>query len=311
MGTERGSESARHHKEMEPLQKQILPAILSKKVSDVTAEDVIEMLRPIWIDHGPTARNVQSHLKQVMDWAIQLEFRTTNPASRTVTRSLGKQPAARNHPAAPYQDLGRYLAIIKDSDYWWANRYCLIFLAFTEDRSGEAREAVWDDVDFDQATLTIPAHRMKSGIEHVVPLPTQAMEILRFAASKPRHSKGTIFPPQRGGVFLPRSGLGKITRELSLPFVPHGLRATFKTWTDEQRPDQRDLAEMSLAHTVGSPSERAYRRTIFLDQRRQLLQDYADFLTETMGPVISPKDQDQDASDIAGLEQALGKLRTA
>ena len=264
--------------------------ILSKKVSDVTAEDVLDILRPIWIKHSSTAQKVQSHLKQVMDWAIQLEFRTTNPAIRPAIRSLGKQPAAKPHDAAPYEELGSYLATIRDSDYWWANKYCLIFLAFTEDRSDEAREATWNEVDFDKATLTIPAHRMKNNVEHVIPLPTQAMEIVRFAKSKGIHSKGSIFWPQRGGVFVPEDGMSKITRELNLPFEPHGLRASFKTWTDEQRGEQRDLAERSLSHVVGKPSERTYSRTILLDQRRKLLQEYADFLTETMGPVISPND---------------------
>ena len=137
-----------------------------------------------------------------MDWAIQMEYRTTNPATQSVMRSLGKQPEPEHHQAAPYQKLGGYLGQIMDSDTWWAAKYCLIFIAFTEDRSGEAREARWEDVDWDEETLTIPAERMKGGVEHVIPLCTQAMEILRFAWSKPRHSKGTIFPPQRGGSFM-------------------------------------------------------------------------------------------------------------
>ena len=267
--------------------------ILTKLVSDINAEDVIDVLRPIWIDKSATANNVQNHLKQVMDWAIRLEFRTTNPAVRSNTRLMGTQPPPVHHPAAPYQDLGQYLAQIRDSDTWWAEKYCLLFMALTADRSGEAREATWDDVDMEKATLTIPAERMKGPDDHVVPLSTPAMEILRLAKRKGR-SRGIIFPPKRGGDSIGDSNLSDLTKRLALPFVPHGLRSSFKDWVSENHPEARELAEMSLAHVVGNRVERAYRRTNLLEQRRKLLQEYADFLSQTCGPFIAPKDENQD-----------------
>ena len=209
-------------------------SILHKRVSDINAEDVLDVLRPIWIDKSATANNVQSHLKQVMDWAIRLEYRTTNPAVRSNTRLMGTQPPPVHHPAAPYQDLGQYLAQIRDSDAWWGEKYCLLFMALTADRSGEAREATWDDVDMEKATLTIPAERMKGPDDHVVPLSTQAMDILRLAKRKGRHSRGTIFPPKRGGVFIgapnlsalvPRQPFLPIYRRLVLPVHLLGRRS--------------------------------------------------------------------------------------
>ena len=71
---------------------------------------------------------------------------------------------------------------------------------------------------------------MKGDKPHVIPLSKQAMGILRFAWSKPRHSQGTIFPPQRGGISLGRGRLTEITKKLDLPFTPHGLRASFGNW---------------------------------------------------------------------------------
>ena len=290
--------------------------ILAKTLSDVTRDDVLDILRPIWIDHRSTGSRVQDHLNQILLFAIDREYRTTNPANRkSVTLSLGRQPPPEHHPAAPYTELGDYLAKIRDSGYWWAAKYSLLFLAFTEDRNGEITQAVWSDVDWEKETLTIPANRMKSGIEHVIPLSTSAMEILRFAWSKPHHSKGTIFPPKMGGLSLNNDALAEIPREMKMPFVPHGLRSSFKDWVTEKHPECRELAEISLAHVVGNATERAYRRTILLPQRRELLQAYADFLAETMGPVISPKDQnrDQDAADmddIASLQEAVINLFT-
>ena len=284
---QKGKRKAKDIEDRWNISKKYCLPILSKRVSDVDAEDVLNVFRPIWIPNPATANTVQSHLHQVMNWAIQMKYRTTNPASRSVMRSLGKQPPPEPRPAAPYKKLGGYLGKIRDAKYGWAPKYCIIFLAFTEDRSGEAREAEWSDIDWDKETLTIPGHRMKGGIEHVVPLPRQAMELLRFAWSKPHHSKDKIFPPPRGGTSLDRDALAKITRELGLQFVPHGLRSSFTDWVSENRPESENLSEISLAHVVGTKTRRAYARSILLEPRRKLLQEYADFLTKTMGPVIA------------------------
>ena len=138
---------------------------------------------------------MQDHLNQVLRWAIEKEYRTTNPANHTsVTISLGKQPPAEHYQSAPYADLGHYLAQVRDSKYAWAPKYCLMFLAFTEDRGGEALEAVWSDINWDAKTMTIPAHRMKSGIEHVVPLPAPAMEILHLGLEQTASFQRLHFP---------------------------------------------------------------------------------------------------------------------
>ena len=286
--------------------KRYCKSILSKKISDVTHEDVKDILRPDWQERPPTAARVQSHLSQIFDQAVQMEIRASDPANRRyIVQALGKQPESEHHPSAPYQDLGGYLAQIRDSDFWWAEKYCLIFIALTEDRSGEAREARWEDVDWDKETLTIPAERMKGGVEHVIPLSKQAMEILRFAWSKPRHSKGTIFPPKRSGIFLGNQRLSRITKILGLPFVPHGLRRSFANWASKhENKEYKPLAKLSLAHVVDNKSDQAYFTEDPIDKRRAVLQEYADFLAQTTeGPFISPKDQDTD--DMAGLEEAV------
>lgn len=261
--------------------------ILSKRVSDVTNADVLDILGPIWNAKTATAKNVKSHLSAVMDWAVQQEFRSTNPAAPRVTRSLGSQQPPDHHEAAPYEDLGRHLAKVRDSDAWWAEKYCLIFMALTADRSGEAREATWQEINLDKATWTIPAQRMKAGQEHVVPLSRAAIEILRFAQRNGHHSEGTIFPPKRGGVFIGGGRLSALTKKLDLPFVPHGLRTSFRDWAGERDDINQDAAEVALAHAVGGQTQRAYLRTKFFDQRRVLMQEWADYVTHTMGPVVS------------------------
>lgn len=310
---QRGEKRAKNLKSSWDLSKRHCKAKLSKKITDVTHEDVIDILRDKWHKLPRTGATVQAHLSQIFVQAVEMGMRTSNPANkRYVVRTLGKQPKREHHPAARYQDLGGYLATIRDSDFWWSEKYCLIMLALTEDRSGELREAVFEDIDWEEETLTIPASRMKLGIEHTIPLCTQALEIVRFAASMPLHSKGTIFPPKRGGLFLDRTRLANIPRKLGLPFVPHGLRSSFADWADEHpNAEYKSLAKRSLAHQVDNASDTPYFRTTVIEKRRVMLQEYADFLAETCGPFIAQKDREADTADMtdtAGLERALGQL---
>ena len=267
-------------------------SIHAKKISDVTSDDVLNILKPIWHDRAATAVRVKSNLSTVMDWAIIQAFRTDNPAHSRVTQSLGTQPPPEHHKSAPYEELGTHLIKVRDSEAWWAEKYCLIFMAFTADRSGEAREATWEEIDFDEAIFTIPAHRMKASKEHVVPLSKQAIEILRFAERHGHHSKGTIFPPKRGGTYLNGGRLSNLTHNLDLPFVPHGLRSSFRDWAGERDDINQDAADVSIAHTVGKKSKRAYLRTQFFKQRRKLMQEWADLLLDTMKTIV-PAHQDK------------------
>ena len=107
-----------------------------------------------------------------------------NPAGSENTRNLGKQNRTVDLRSLDHREVGRNLAVIRDADVWWAAKSCLIFLALTCVRSGEAREATWEEIDFETATWTIPATRMKVGIEHRVPLSAQAMEVLAYARSQ-------------------------------------------------------------------------------------------------------------------------------
>ena len=264
-------------------------SFLSKKISAVTHDDVKDLLRHDWHEHAAKAAYVQTHLSQIFEQAVRMEIRTSNPANREyLVGAFGKQPKGKHHPSAPYEDLGGYLGKIMDSKFWWAAKYCLVFIALTEDRSGEVREAVWDDVDWDEETLTIPVERMKGDKEHVIPLSTQAMDLLRFAWSKPRHSKGTIFPPKQGGIFLPRGAMRDITKKLGLPFVPHGLRGSFGDWAQKHKnKEYKMLAKLSLAHVVDNQSDQPYFKGDPIDKRRAMLQAYSKYLTKTSGLLIA------------------------
>ena len=310
--------------------KEFCKPMFSTKVSKVTTKDILDTLEPIWISKPKVARDLRSILSGVMDWTIQQGHRTTDPVPThaQLTRTFGNQPPPVPHKSAPYDDLGSHLETLICSDTWWAEKYCILFMALTADRSGEARKAVWSEIDLDKAIWTIPGHRMKNAGEHIVPLSKQAIEILKFAQRNGDHSKGTIFPPKRGGIYINRSRLAKTTQKLALPFVPHGLRASFATWASDREYVNPDVVEASLAHAMDKKVRRPYIRTKFFKQRRKLMQEWADFLTETMGPVIAGaprpkgdppkiKSKDEPATGaephiaaVPGTDQQAGKPRT-
>ena len=148
-------------------------------------------------------------------------------------------------------------------------------------RPGELRQAEWSEVDFDEALWTIPADRMKMKVSHLVPLSTQALEILEELQSFTGRGR-YLFPCARSlarpmsnnavNAALRRMGFDKDT------MTGHGFRATARTILDEVLNIRPDYIEHQLAHAVKDPNGRAYNRTAHLAERRKMMQVWADYL---------------------------------
>ena len=210
-----------------------------------------------------------------------------NPAGSENTLNLGKQKRAVHLPSLDHRDVGGALAVIRDVDVWWAVQACIIFMALTCVRSREAREATWEEIDFETATWTIPATRMKNGVEHRVPLSAQAMEVLAYARSQSNDSHGLIFPSQRGGQYMGSGILSRLLRSLEIPCVPHGFRATFVNWAAERLNVPQAVTESVLAYTPVNTVVSAFLRSDLFEQRRAVMQEWSDYVTDTIGPVIA------------------------
>lgn len=151
------------------------------------------------------------------------------------------------------------------------------FICLTAARSGEARGAVWSEIDLENKVWTIPKERMKAGKEHRVPLCESAVAILREAIPLRDVGRGDlVFPGQKAGKPLSDVAVSKAlhiaagTKGVTI----HGLRSTFRDWAAEETDYPREVAEMALAHTVGSAVERAYRRGDLFAKRRQMMDDW-------------------------------------
>ena len=252
----------------------------SRPVHRITTADVLDVLTPIWTTKPETASNVRSRMAQVFRWAMAHGFITTNPAGEAISGALPPQPAARGpHRALDPDDVAAVVAAIDASTVADSVKLSLRFTILTAARSGESRGAEWGEIDFEAATWTVPAARMKSGREHVVPLSSQALDTLRKAEAL-HDGSGLCFPsPMKPGCPLTWAAALRLLKRLGFDVTVHGFRASFRTWALEQPGVSWAAAEMSLAHAVGSDVERRYIRSTLLDQRRQLMAAWGQFAT--------------------------------
>lgn len=249
------------------------PTLGNRLVDAIGPTDILGVLSPIWHGRREQARKVKQHLHSVMAWCIGEGYRGDNPVD-AVAPALPRGSVQVDHRRAlPYADVAGALAKIWESDAAETTKLCIEFLTLTACRSGEVRGATWEEVDEYTATWTIPSSRMKAKREHRVPLSTRALSVLDLAR-KHRGESNLLFPSVTGKAISDNT-LSKLFRDKEVSATPHGMRTSFRVWAAERSDAPREIAEMCLAHEVGTQTETAYRRTDFFEQRRGLMEDWA------------------------------------
>ncbi|RKF14184.1 site-specific integrase [Roseovarius spongiae] len=279
------------------------PVIGDKPISAITMEDVLEVLQPIWQTKNETASRVRQRIETVLDWAKVMKMREgENPARwkgnlEQILPSSAKIKTVDGHPAIALDEIAAWFHLLRSRDGIAA--LALQFLTLTATRSGEVRGALWEEIDWKHSIWTIPAERMKAKAEHRVPLSSVAVDLLK-AAPKMKDCP-YVFPSPRNGQMsdmtisavmrriqeaeVRKGKIGFLDPRSRRPAVPHGLRSSFRDWAAERTSFPREIAEMALAHTVGSDVERAYRRTDMIEKRREIMEDWARFLSKTTNEV--------------------------
>ncbi|MDV7145741.1 site-specific integrase [Tropicimonas sp. TH_r6] len=143
-------------------------------------------------------------------------------------------------------------------------------------RTSEVLEMTWEEVDMEARLWTIPAARMKGGVQHRVPLTEEMLRILE--AVKPLAST-YVFEGQKRHRALSNMSMLMLLRRMGRgQYTVHGFRSTFRDWAAEEAGAPREVAEAALAHQFGSDVERAYARSDLLERRRALMVDWSDKL---------------------------------
>jgi integrase len=244
-------------------------------VDAIDTAAVLSVLKPVWQEIPETASRVRGRIESVLDFAKAHGLRSgENPAAWRGHIALilpKRQKFSKGHHAAmAYCDVPEFISKLRETESIPA--LALEFLILTAARSGEALGARWAEIDLATKTWTIPAPRMKSGVEHRVPLSPRAMAILESLIKY--RSGDFVFPGHRIGCPI---GATSVRNECHGAVTIHGFRSSFRDWAGNETSFPREVAEHALAHATGDATEQAYRRGDALEKRRQLMEAWASY----------------------------------
>jgi integrase len=253
------------------LEQYAYPSIGDKALSDVTTDDILGILAPIWVTKTETATRLRGRIERVLAAATIKGLRQgVNPAQwrghlDCLLPQAKKLKKVRHHPAMPYKQLPQFIELLQGRDCMAA--LALEFCILTASRTSEVLLAKRSEVS--NEVWTIPAERMKAGKEHKVPLCSRTNQLIIMAERLDPNSE-YLFSNNCKTMsnmallaLLKRMGNGNVTT--------HGFRSTFRDWVSEETDQSPEVAEMCLAHTITNKSEAAYRRGNLLEKRRVLL----------------------------------------
>ncbi|MGZ9080439.1 MAG: tyrosine-type recombinase/integrase, partial [Burkholderiales bacterium] len=263
------------------------PVLGDLPVSAIDQALVLKALQPIWQSKNVTASRVRSRIENVLDYAKANGWRDgDNPAAWGVLKhALGKgKPDQRHHPAMPFQDIPAFFGELRDREGNPARALEVAIL--TALRTREVTEAKWDEIDLNERVWTIPANRMKAGIEHKVPLSDRVVEILSGLPTEPNNPY--VLVGDRPLHPLHSYSMANMLRILRRDITVHGFRSSFSDWAHERASTDNFTIEMALAHKVGNAVTQAYLRSTLFAKRRNLMEAWSAFCcgTELAGNVV-------------------------
>ena len=263
------------------MNKHVLPVIGGLRVDEIGREEILRILTPIWRTRPEIARKQRNRIRTVLSWCQAHGYIENNVAGEMIDGALPPMPAVKEHyRALPYQEVPVALETVDASNSSLAGKLCFRFLVLTAARSGEVRGATWSEIDFEKKEWRIPANRMKTGTEHRVPLSGAALAVLEQAQIL-RDGSDLIFPSSvKRGTPLSNMTMTKILRDngLAARTTAHGFRSSFRDWAGECTNTAHAVMELSLAHKVGSAVEQAYARSNLLAKRRDLMEQWAQYV---------------------------------
>jgi integrase len=268
------------------LQTYAYPRIGDRPVREVTTDDVLEILKPIWMAKPETASRLRSRIELIVSYAkARGWFEGENPALwrghlAALLPAKSKVKQVTHHAALPWAQMAKFVAKLSGMQGMGAR--ALEFTILTAARSGEVRGARWSEIDLKEKIWTVPAKRMKARKEHRVPLSDTAIALLERLPRVPDDAEAgdeLLFAGAKSGRPLSDMSLSAVLRRMPVEdemgaVTVHGFRSSFRDWASEATFHHPDVVELSLAHTIGNKVEAAYRRGDMLEKRRALMDDW-------------------------------------
>lgn len=251
-------------------------------VGKITPDMVDAALADLKTSYRPQAQRALGMFARVFDYAKAMGHRTgDNPAAwkALFEHRWGPQPKTHNnhHTALPYKELPDFMIRLRLRQTKGTSALALEFLILTASRTGEVLGMKWSEYHPDQKLWIIPPERMKTGVEHRVPLCDRAIQILAIQNEYRVRSDYVFYGSRR--VALDDKSFRVLLKTMDVPVTVHGFRSSFRDWCAAETDFDPMAAEMSLAHSVGNAVTRAYLRGDLFDKRRKIMDAWARFAT--------------------------------
>lgn len=260
-----------------PLEIHVLPKLGKVPVADIDAVDIRNALQPIWHIKASTAEKALHRLGVCLKHGAALGLDVDLQAVAKARALLGKQRHKVNHIAAlHWSEVPDFYESLGEGSI---THLALKLLILTAVRSKPLRFLHEDQLDGD--IWTIPSEAMKgrkdATTEFRVPLSKEAMAVIEQA--RPLARDGFLFPSVRRGV-ISDATMSRFMERKRLEARPHGFRSSFRTWASKEEKASFEVAETALGHVVGTKVTRSYERTDFLEERRALMESWANFVVD-------------------------------
>lgn len=241
-------------------------------------EHILAALQPIWLSKAETASRVRGSIERILDAARVKGLRSGEnlAAWRGHMKILPPKQTkikVKHHAALPLGEISGFMTDLADRAAIAAR--VLKFTILKAARSGETRGMTWVEIDFDVKIWTVPAGRMKAGVEHQLPLSNVALSISTSVKPTEPCATRVVFPAPRDGQLSDMALSALLKRMVRANATVHGFQSRFRDCAGEATDFSREDAEMALAHAITSATERAYRRGRALEKRRAMMEAWA------------------------------------
>ena len=262
----------------------IFPFIGRLPLRQVTAKDVLDVLNRA-VDRG--AETVAINLRQWCSSVFRYGVATLRADFDPVAALKGAiiRPAVENAQPMSRAQLKIFLTKLQDYGGLRTTYLAIRFILYTFVRTVEMRRGVWEEVKIDESLWVIPAGKMKMNRIHMVPLSTQAADVLHELRQITGAGKHLFPNSRRPDDIMSGTTINRAMEYLGIPFTGHDFRATASTHLHEMGWDSR-LVELQLAHAEKNKVKAAYNHAQYLPERREMMQAWADWLDAIEGVAV-------------------------
>lgn len=274
----------------------VYPKIGTLLPHEITTNDVLDILQQpherkgkagtLWTNARETASRVRSRIETVIGAAKAKGL--SNPETRDLWNNhhnparwednmqhwLNGKQSKKHFPAMDWNDAPVFVRELQQKVDYSAKALFLTILCVV--RTNETINAIWPEFDLDERIWTIPAERMKAGVEHRVPLSNAAVDLL----TNLHRIDGNpyVFPGMKPNKPLSDMAMLEMLRGMRDGCTVHGFRSTFQDWAEDTTLHPDTIVDMALAHAIKNKTKKAYRRGNAFERRKALIQQWCDYL---------------------------------